>query len=147
MTTRTPAQVAQLIQFYNDCLPRVEAFGLYNLPGTHYKFFIEGKKLAKAQAQAEAAAKRAQSRSISWTAEEYDVLASAYVEHTGDRPSILSEFRKFSERHTDSAIDMMAQICLQVDSTIKTATGLNHPAQGLLDALNAIEPGRFKVTR
>ena len=147
MTTRTPAQVAQLIQFYNDCLPRVEAFGLYNLPGTHYKFFIEGKKLAKAQQESERAATIAKSRATRWTAEEYDAMAAAYFKHGRNQRACLAEFRAFSERHTDKSVMLAVYSCAALDETVTEITGLKDYANGLLNALNAIEPGRFKATR
>ncbi len=143
----TPAQQTQLIEFYQQWLPRVNAFGYDNLPDGYHTYYRHGKQLAKASAAAKVVEAKAKSRATRWTGEEYDVMAQAYINNAGDRPAILREFRSFSERHTDSAIDMMAQICLQADTTVKSADGLNHPAQGLLDALNAIEEGRFKGTR
>ena len=138
---------AQLITFYHAQRARVEAFGISNLQVGSPRLYKQGRKLVESQAAAKVAEAKAKSRATRWTAEEYDVMAQAYINNAGDRPAILREFRAYSERHTDSAIDMMAQICLQADTTIKSADGLNHPAQGLLDALNAIEPKRFKGTR
>ena len=74
---------------------------------------------------------------------EYDALAAAYVAHAGDRPAIIAAFREVSDRHTDAAVDIAAQSCRELDTTVHESTGLKDHAAGLLDALNAIEPGRF----
>ena len=79
----------------------------------------------------------------SWTDAEYAALAAAYVAHAGDRPAIIAAFREVSDRHTDAAVDIAAQSCRELDTTVHESTGLKDHAAGLLDVLNAIEPGRF----
>ena len=143
----TPAQQSQLIEFYQQWLPRVNAFGYDNLPDGYHTYYRHGKQLAKEQAAAKVAEAKAKSRATRWTAEEYDAMAQAYINNAGDRPAILREFRAFSERHTDSAIDIAAQACKALDTTEPSVVGMTDYAQGLLDALNAIEPKRFKGTR
>ena len=80
---------------------------------------------------------------VKWTAEEYDTLAAAYCKHCGDRKAILREFRLYSERHSDNAIDIAAQACLQLDNTIKSVSGLKDIANGLKLALKSINQKRF----
>ena len=135
------------LAFYQENAEYVMSYGTSGMDRDERRTFNKGKAVAAAlAAEAYAKANPRRGGSVSWTDEEYDWLAAAYMKHS-DRPSILAEFRIYSDRHTDSAVDMMAQICLQSDITVKSATGLNHPALGLLNALNAIEPGRFKGNR
>jgi|TARA_B100000287_G_C20020653_1_gene538422 hypothetical protein len=131
------------IEFYNENLSYVEGFGLFNLEREDRRLFNLGKKLAEKVIQFNKNA----SRHVSWTPEEYDAMAAAYVKHSGDRPAILKEFRLFSERHTDSAIDIAAQSCRQLDLTIQNVSGLTDYANGLLSALQSIDKNRFSGTR
>ena len=58
--TYTPAQQTQLIEFYQQWLPRVEAFGYDNLPPGCHTYYRHGKQLAKASAAAKAAEAKVQ---------------------------------------------------------------------------------------
>ena len=78
-----------------------------------------------------------------WTGAEYAALAAAYVNNAGDRPAIIAEFRQQFSTHTNNAVDMMAQQCRQLDTNIQTAEGLDHPAVGLVLALQDIDNERF----
>ena len=109
--TRSTEQQAQLIKFYQQWLPHVEAFGYLNLPAGTHGYYREGKKLFKAQQESERAAAIAKSRATRWTAEEYDATAAAYINSLATA-SILADFRKFSERHTDNAIIRCSLVAL-----------------------------------
>ncbi len=137
---------AQLINFYHAQRAHVEAFGISNLQVGSPRLYKQGRKLVEAQAAAKVAEAKS-TYATRWTAEEYDAMAQAYINNAGDRPAILREFRAYSERHTDSAIDIAAQACKALDTTEPSVVGMTDYAQGLLDALNAIEPKRFKGTR
>ena len=145
--TRSIAQQTQLIEFFQQWLPHVEAFGYLNLPAGTHGYYREGKKLFKAQQESERAAAIAKSRATRWTAEEYDAMAAAYIQFGRDRKACLTEFRKFSDRHTDDAVTFAAYSAAALDTTEPASEGFKDFAHGLLDALNAIEPGRFKATR
>ena len=80
----------------------------------------------------------------SWTDAEYQAMANAYVNHAGDRKAIISEFRQTSSRHTNSALDIAAQACRELDVYVTESTGLKDHAEGLLIALQDIDPDRFK---
>ena len=58
----TPAQQSQLIEFYQQWLPRVNAFGYDNLPDGYHTYYRHGKQLAKEQAAATLAASKSKSR-------------------------------------------------------------------------------------
>ena len=142
----TPAQQTQLIEFYQQWLPRVNAFGYDNLPDGYHTYYRHGKQLAKEQA----AAKVAESKSTyatRWTAEEYDAMAQAYFNNGRNQKACLAEFRLSSQRHTDKSVMLAVYSCAALDTKVKEIVGLKDYAQGLLDALNAIEPKRFKGTR
>ena len=142
----TPAQQTQLIEFYQQWLPRVNAFGYDNLPDGYHTYYRHGKQLAKASA----AAKVAESKSTyatRWTAEEYDAMAQAYFNNGRNQKACLAEFRLSSQRHTDKSVMLAVYSCAALDTKVKEIVGLKDYAQGLLDALNAIEPKRFKGTR
>jgi hypothetical protein len=143
----TPAQQTQLIEFYQQWLPRVNAFGYDNLPDGYHTYYRHGKKLAKEQAAAKVAEAKAAARSIQWTAEEYDAVALGYMTYgkNGYKQAI-KDFRLVSQRHSDNAIKLATYSCAHLD-TKSDVEGMADYAQGLLDALNAIEEGRFKGTR
>lgn len=145
--TYTPAQQTQLIEFYQQWLPRVEAFGYDNLPPGYHTYYRHGKQLAKASAAAKVAEAKAKSRATRWTAEEYDAMAQAYINNGRDRKACLAEFRQFSPRHTDDAVTFAAYSAAALDTQDALTEGFKDYAKGLLDALNAIEPKRFKGTR
>jgi len=147
MTNYSPAQQAQLIEFYQQWLPRVNAFGYDNLPPGTHTYYRHGKKLFNQQQATLAAEAKAKSRATRWTAEEYDAMAAAYFKHGRNQRACLAEFRAFSERHTDKSVMLAVYSCAALDETVTEITGLKDYANGLLNALNDIEPGRFKATR
>ena len=136
-------QEENAIEFYNENQSFVEGFGLFNLDREDRRTFNQGKKL---KVKVEKFNKNA-TKNVPWTAEEYDAMANAYMKHSGDRPAILKEFRLFSERHTDNAIDIAAQSCRQLDLTVKNVSGLTDYANGLLRALQSIDKNRFSGNR
>ena len=146
LNTLTARQQAQYT-FYTQWAPKVAAFGVYNLPEgtlTHYR---AGKKIAAQIVEFEAAAARAESRKCRWTAEEYDAMAAAYVKHGRDRKACLAEFRLPSTRHTDDAVTFAAYSAAALDTQDPSTEGFKDYAKGLLNALNALCPGRFKGNR
>jgi len=131
------------IEFYEENAAYVKAFGLANLGDREDRvLFKRGRQILTSAIEATVKAVKASERT--WLPEEYDALAAAYVLHAGDRPAILREFRLFSDRHTDNAIDIAAQSCNFLDQSVKNATGLKDYAKGLLGALQAIDFNRFK---
>ena len=136
-------QEENAIEFYNENQSFVEGFGLFNLDREDRRTFNQGKKLKVKIAKFN----KNSTKNVPWTAEEYDAMANAYIKHSGDRPAILKEFRLFSERHTDNAIDIAAQSCRQLDLTIKSVSGLTDYANGLLCALQSIDKNRFSGNR
>ena len=127
------------VEFYQDHLNYVQGFGLSNLERDDRMMYNKGKKIVAKIIQF----KKDSEKHVKWTAEEYDTLAGAYVKHCGDRPAILREFRLYSERHSDNAIDIASQACLQLDNTIKSVSGLKDIANGLKLALKSINNKRF----
>ncbi len=127
------------VEFYQENLNYVQGFGLSNLEREDRMMYNKGRKILEKYEQF----KKDSEKHVKWTAEEYDTLASAYVKHCGDRPAILREFRLYSERHSDNAVDIAAQACLQMDNTIKTVSGLKDHASGLKLALQSINKERF----
>ena len=127
------------IDFYTEHVNYVAGFGLINLEREERRLYNKGKNLIAKLQQF----KKDTEKHVKWTAEEYDTLAAAYVKHCGDRPAILREFRLYSERHSDNAIDIAAQACLQLDNTIKSVSGLKDIANGLKLALKSINQNRF----
>ena len=127
------------IDFYTEHANYVSGFGLINLEREERRLYNKGKIIIAKLQQF----KKDSEKNVKWTAEEYDTLAAAYVKHCGDRKAILREFRLYSERHSDNAIDIAAQSCLQLDNTIKSASGLKDIANGLKLALKSINQKRF----
>ena len=127
------------VEFYQENLNYVQGFGLSNLEREDRMMYNKGRKILEKYEQF----KKDSEKHVKWTPEEYDTLASAYVKHCGDRPAILREFRLYSERHSDNAVDIAAQACLQMDNTIKTVSGLKDHASGLKLALQSINKERF----
>ena len=127
------------IDFYTENVNYVSGFGLINLEREDRRLYNKGKNLIAKIKQF----KKDSEKNVKWTAEEYDTLAAAYVKHCGDRKAILREFRLYSERHSDNAIDIAAQACLQLDNTIKSVSGLKDLANGLKLALKSINNKRF----
>ena len=127
------------VEFYQENLNYVQGFGLSNLERDDRMMYNKGRKILEKYEQF----KKDSEKHVKWTPEEYDTLASAYVKHCGDRPAILREFRLYSERHSDNAVDIAAQACLQMDNTIKTVSGLKDHASGLKLALQSINKERF----
>lgn len=136
-------QEENAIDFFNENESYVKGFGLFNLDREDRRTFNQGKKL---KVKIEKFNKNS-TKNVPWTAEEYDAMANAYMKHSGDRPAILKEFRLFSERHTDNAIDIAAQSCRQLDLTVKNVSGLTDYANGLLSALQSIDKNRFSGNR
>ena len=81
--------------------------------------------------------------SQSWTDAEYQAMANAYVRNAGDRKATIAQFREISARQTDSALDIAAQACRELDLYVVEATGLKDHAEGLLIALQDIDNDRF----
>tara|TARA_R100001082_G_C4286268_1_gene126133 strand:- start:33 stop:464 length:432 start_codon:yes stop_codon:yes gene_type:complete len=129
------------IDFYQSNANYVKAFGLFQFDREDRLFFNKGKRLSQLEEKSVRASER------TWLAEEYDALAAAYVRHAGDRPAILKQFRLFSERHTDNAIDIAAQACRALDTQVKHVKGLTDYANGLLSALQALDQNRFEGVR
>ena len=127
------------VEFYQENLNYVQGFGLSNLERDDRMMYNKGRKILEKYEQF----KKDSEKHVKWTAEEYDTLAAAYVKHCGDRKAILREFRLYSERHSDNAIDIAAQACLQLDNTIKSVSGLKDIANGLKLALKSINQKRF----
>ena len=134
------------VEFYQSQKRNVEAFGLLHLADREERrFYKRGRTILETAIETTVRAVRASERT--WLAEEYDALAAAYVRHAGNRPAILKEFRLFSERHTDNAIDIAAQACRALDNQVKDAKGLKDYANGLLMALQSIDNNRFTAIR
>ena len=127
------------IDFDTENVNYVSGFGLINLEREDRRLYNKGKNLIAKLQQF----KKDSEKNVKWTAEEYDTLAAAYCKHCGDRKAILREFRLYSERHSDNAIDIAAQACLQLDNTIKSVSGLKDIANGLKLALKSINNKRF----
>ena len=127
------------IDFYTENVNYVSGFGLINLEREDRRLYNKGKNLITKIKQF----KKDSEKNVKWTVEEYDTLAAAYVKHCGDRKAILREFRLYSERHSDNAIDIASQACLQLDNTIKSVSGLKDIANGLKLALKSINNKRF----
>ena len=78
-----------------------------------------------------------------WSAAEHAAMAAAYIKHAGNRPAICAEFMAFSERRSYNSADIAAQVCRALDTKVKDAKGMSAYPIGLLNALNALAPGRF----
>ena len=137
----------QLIAFFEQWQPKVQYFGIDIIPPGFFKFYKQGRELVKAEAAAKVAEAKAATRSIQWTAEEYDAVALGYMTYgkNGYKQAI-EDFRLVSQRHSDNAVKLATYSCAHLD-TKSDVEGMADYAQGLLDALNAIEEGRFKGTR
>ena len=136
------------ISFYEENLNFVNGFGLTNLEQGERRMFKKGRTLVeKVAAAARAALNPRNADATRWTAEEYDVLAAAYVKHGRDRVSIIADFRLYSDRHSDNAVTLAAYSCAALDKRCKEITGLKDYANGLLTALQALESDRFFGTR
>ncbi len=138
---------AQLTSFFKQWEPKVQYFGIEIVPAGYFGYYKQGRALVKAQALAAKAEANAKSRATRWTAEEYDVMAQAYINNGRDRKACLAEFRQFSQRHTDDAVTFAAYSAAALDTKDPSTEGFKDYAKGLLNALNAIEPKRFKGTR
>lgn len=132
------------IQFFQQNEQTVQYFGLTHLADREERLlFRKGKKLIESALTVKS---KASKNHVKWTDEEYDKIAECYHLFEGDRPAIVKEFLTFSTRHSDSAVDIAAQSCKALD-TKYAQTGMTDYAVGLLNALNAITPNRFKSTR
>ncbi len=138
---------AQLTSFFKQWEPKVQYFGIEIVPAGYFGYYKQGRALVKAQALAAKAEANAKSRATRWTAEEYDVMPQAYINNGRDRKACLAEFRQFSQRHTDDAVTFAAYSAAALDTKDPSTEGFKDYAKGLLNALNAIEPKRFKGTR
>ena len=136
------------IAFYEENLNFVSGFGLTNLEQDERRMFKKGRTLVeKLAAATHAALNPRNAEATRWTAEEYDVLAAAYVTHGRDRVSIIADFRLYSDRHSDNAVTLAAYSCAALDKRCKEITGLKDYANGLLTALQSLEAGRFSGNR
>ena len=79
----------------------------------------------------------------SWTDQEYRAIAEAYILFGRSEFKCLDYFRNVSDRHSDNAVRLAVNSCKFLDSKVHDAKGLKDYAEGLLIALNDIEPGRF----
>jgi hypothetical protein len=143
MTALTADQLTA-IEFYQENLSYVEGFGLTNLDRPERLLFKKGRRLVE---EALAAATRTNKTYVQWTAEEHDAMAACYLQFEGNRPAIVAAFMAFSARHTADAVDIAAQSCKALDTQHPETVGMRDYADGLLNALNALAPGRFKSTR
>jgi len=142
MTVTQDQQIA--LDFFAVWEQQVKYFGLTILPEREDRLlFRKGKKLMESALTLKG--KNAKGH-VKWTAEEYDAMAEAYHQHEGNRPAIVAAFMTFSERHSASAVDIAAQSCKALDTNYPQ-TGMTDYADGLLNALNAITPNRFKSNR
>tara|TARA_B100000073_G_C23517441_1_gene486425 strand:+ start:128 stop:580 length:453 start_codon:yes stop_codon:yes gene_type:complete len=80
---------------------------------------------------------------LNWTHAEYMTQAQGYILYGNDRAACFNHFRKFHTTHNQNAINFATYSCAALD-TQNGLDGFKDYAQGLLDALNAIEPGRFQ---
>ena len=78
-----------------------------------------------------------------WTQEEYNLIAESYFLYGRNQAQCLNHFRKFSDAHSDQSVKIALYSCPALDTEVEEISGLKDHARGLLDALNAIEPGRF----
>ena len=131
------------IDFFADNEQYVINFGLSNLDREDRLVYCKGKKLIQSVLDKKNMNAKGHVR---WTAEEYDAIAEAYHKHGRDRKAVLNEFRKYSERHSDDAVTLIAYSCAALDTT-SDIQGLTDHADGLLNALNAITPNRFSSNR
>ena len=86
----TPAQQTQLIEFYQQWLPRVNAFGYDNLPDGYHTYYRHGKQLAKFQAAARVAEdKAARRKGNPYLRPEVEFIVHGYVRTNS--PSIVAD--------------------------------------------------------
>ena len=142
MTITSEQQIA--IDFYADNLQYVESFGLMNLDKEERLLYRKGKKLLESALSLKEVKTSGHTK---WTIEEYHYLAGAYFNHGRNQRECLNYFRKFSDRHTDKSVMIAVYSCAALDKKVKEISGLKDYADGLLNALNEIEPGRFVGTR
>ena len=86
--------------------------------------------------------------SKNWSNSEYQLLAQLYVQYspsidTIDRKSIIDEFRSVFNGRTKDSVLMYIQVCVGIDNQMMSKEGLNNPAEGLVLALQDIDPDRF----
>lgn len=131
------------IEFFNEMQYHVSHVGLVNLDREDRILFRKGKKLIEGAIKVA----KSTSKNVGWLPEEYDYIAQAYFKYGRNQADCLKYFRQFSDRHTDKSVKIALYSCPALDTEVKDITGLKDFAQGLLDALNNIQPGRFKSTR
>ena len=142
MTVTQDQQIA--LDFFAVWEDQVKYFGLTILPEREDRLlFRKGKKLMEAALSTKSKSSKGQ---VKWTAEEYDTIANAYHLFGNDRNACLNYFRKYHDRHTDDAVTFAAYSAANLD-TENGLSGFKDYADGLLNALNAITPNRFKGNR
>jgi len=139
---------ASALAFYEANLSYVEGFGLSNLDREDRLMFRKGRKVLESLHTATKAVLNPRSAEATrWTPEEYAVLAAAYVRNGADERACLSDFRLYSDRHSDYAVRLAVNSCKFLDSNVKDAKGLHDYANGLLGALQDIAGDRFQGRR
>ena len=142
------ASDALALEFFEEQLQYVKNFGLSNLEREERRLFNQGKKVAEGiVTMAKVAANPRTAEATRWTPEEYATLAAAYVRHGADERACLSEFRCYSERHSDYAVRLAVNSCKFLDTKVKDAKGLHDYANGLLAALQEFDADRFQGRR
>ena len=135
----------QLVEFYNTYRKQVETFGIINVLDDRddRRNYRKGQKIIESTITAV----KSQRKNIDWTPEEYGYIAESYFKYGRNQAQCLKYFRQFSQRHTDKSVKIALYSCPALDTKVNEISGLKDFANGLLDALNAIEPGRFVATR
>ena len=149
-TFQLTAEERLAAEFYEETAATVLAYGLAYFDREDRMLIRKGKQaVAKLEQAAKASLNRRSKAATEWFPEEYDALAAAYHRHPSDRKAALAEFRCYSDRHSDSAVDMALGSCRFLDTRVQETEGkgLHDYANGLLNALQDIEPGRFKGNR
>ena len=141
MTTHTPAQKAQLIEFYQASQARVDRVGLYNLPPANQHYYILGKRYAKQQREFEAAAARKGTR---YTDAEATALCNLYIQNGGDMFAARSAFfAQFPEsKHSASSVYMKLSRIRTLDSQWENDTEWQTDSQ-LSSILQELDADRF----
>jgi hypothetical protein len=134
------------LEFFNDNYSYVKAFGTSNLEREERVLYRKGEKLLNDQLDIVKKSMKSKKTNVAWTGEEYDVMAECYHRYEGRSSDIIPVFMAFSDRHTENSVSLAIRSCAAMD-TLNPDNGMKDHAEGLLNALNAISPGRFKSTR
>jgi len=134
--------------FFEENAATIASYGLSHFDRAERQLIRQGKKaIAALESAAKAAINPRSAEATRWTPEEYDCLAAAYMVHGADERACLTEFRSFSERHSDYAVRLAVNSCKFLDTRIQDAKGLSDYANGLLDALKEHDAARFQGRR